>query len=92
MAREGNLSGRPLTFTLRFHAARPTMHGLETHLLSMHRVIEDFAPETVIIDPISNLTAIGTLKDIKLMFLRILNHLKEKTSHNPVHEPDIGRF
>ena len=64
--------------TLRFHAARPTMYGLEAHLLSMHRLIDDFAPEAVIIDPISNLTAIGTLKDIKLMFLRILNHLKER--------------
>lgn len=39
---------------------------------------KEFAPEGVILDPISNLTSIGaSLEDIKLMFLRILDYLKK---------------
>ena len=29
---------------LRFHAARPTLYGLEMHLATMHKVIEEFKP------------------------------------------------
>lgn len=63
---------------LRFFAMRPTMHGLETHLLNMHNTIREFRPDAVIIDPVSNLTSIATLTDIKLMFIRILDHLKKQ--------------
>ena len=62
---------------LQFHAVRPTMYGLEMHLLTMHRIINEFTPEAVLLDPISNLTSIGTIENIKLMFLRILDHLKK---------------
>ncbi|MFW6081147.1 MAG: circadian clock protein KaiC, partial [Desulfosalsimonas sp.] len=62
---------------LHFHASRPTVYGLEMHLLAMNRIINEFAPDVVILDPISNLTSIAALEDIKLMFLRILDHLKK---------------
>jgi circadian clock protein KaiC len=63
---------------LQFHAVRPTIYGLEMHLLNIHRMIENFKPDAVIIDPLSNLTSIGSLMDIKLLFLRILDFLKRK--------------
>lgn len=64
--------------SLRFHSLRPTIFGLEMHLLDLHRTIEAFGPDAVILDPISNLTAIGTPSDIKLMLVRILDHLKKR--------------
>ena len=43
-----------------FHAVRPTVYGLETHLAIMHNLINAFNPSTVIMDPITNLIAVGT--------------------------------
>lgn len=63
---------------LQFHAVRPTIYGLERHLLNIHRMIEDFKPDAVIIDPLSNLTSVGSLMDIKLLFLRLLDFFKRK--------------
>lgn len=45
---------------LMFHAVRPTVYGLETHLSIMHNLINSFKPSTVIMDPISNLISVGT--------------------------------
>ena len=45
---------------LKFHADRPNRHGLETHLLEMHHAVEVFDPDVVVIDPITNLLAVGT--------------------------------
>lgn len=62
---------------LSVQAVRPTQYGLEMHLLSMNRLVEEMKPAAVIFDPISNLTAVGHLLDIKLMFVRILDYLKQ---------------
>ncbi|MEO7486834.1 MAG: circadian clock protein KaiC, partial [Ferruginibacter sp.] len=52
---------------LKFHASRPTLYGLEMHLLVIYKMIQDFKPTTVILDPITNLVTIGTVSDIKSM-------------------------
>ncbi len=61
---------------LKFHARRPTEYGAEMHLLTILDTINDFKPEAVIFDPISNLTDVAIVADVKAMFTRILNHLK----------------
>jgi circadian clock protein KaiC len=61
---------------LQIRAARPTHLGLEMHLAHMHKVIDEFAPSAVIVDPISNFIAAGTLVDVKAMLLRLLDFLK----------------
>ena len=38
---------------LRFEAARPSLYGFEMHLARMYRDIGDFAPDVVVVDPIS---------------------------------------
>ncbi|WP_395677609.1 ATPase domain-containing protein [Inquilinus sp.] len=38
---------------LRFEAARPSLYGFEMHLARMNRDIEQFAPTTLVVDPIS---------------------------------------
>src|SRR5262249_662394 len=48
---------------LRIEAARPMMHGLEMHLLRMHRLVKAARPKVVVVDPISNLMAAGSNRD-----------------------------
>lgn len=63
---------------LQFHAARPTLHGLETHLATMYRAIRDFEPQVVLIDPISNLISVGTYEELKATLIRLVDFLKTK--------------
>jgi circadian clock protein KaiC len=61
---------------LRIHAARPTLAGLEMHLVTMQKLIREFEPTAVVIDPISNLVAAGTAGDAQAMITRLIDHLK----------------
>lgn len=61
---------------LRFHAARPSIYGLERHLATIHKQINDFKPGVVAIDPISNLTNIGTIMETKKMITRLIDFIK----------------
>jgi circadian clock protein KaiC len=61
---------------LRFFAARPTAYGLETHLATMHRLIDDFKPSVAILDPISNLAAMGPAGDVSAALIRLIDFLK----------------
>ena len=62
---------------LKIHSARPMLQGLEMHLLMMHDIIEQEKPTAVILDPITNLEAIGKTQDIRLMFVRTIDYLKK---------------
>jgi circadian clock protein KaiC len=61
---------------LRFHAARPTVFGLEMHLVTMHKAIEEFHPRAVVVDPISSLVAAGDPHEVKSMLVRLFDYLK----------------
>jgi circadian clock protein KaiC len=61
---------------LRFHMARPTTYGLETHLAVMHKLVIDFEPRVVIMDPINNLTSTATLMEVKAMLMRLMDFMK----------------
>ena len=62
--------------SLQFHAARPTVHGLERHLVTMYKAIRDFDPHVVVIDPITNFLSVGTSEDVKAMLMRMIDFLK----------------
>jgi circadian clock protein KaiC len=62
---------------LKFEAWRPTQSGLEMHLLRIHKLVEEFEPEVVIIDPISNLM-MGNLNEVHSMLMRLIDFLKTK--------------
>jgi len=64
--------------TLRFHAARPTLYGLEMHLATMYREIENFQPLVVILDPMSSLLVAGSESETKAMVTRLIDYLKSK--------------
>ena len=63
---------------LQFHADRPNRHGLETHLLAMHQAVEMFDPDVVVMDPITNLLAVGTSVDVRSMLTRVIDFLKTR--------------
>jgi circadian clock protein KaiC len=63
---------------LRFHCTRPTVHGLEMHLVMMHKMIEQFKPSVVILDPVSNIQSAGTLDDSANMLVRLVDFLRQK--------------
>jgi circadian clock protein KaiC len=61
---------------LRFHAARPSLYGLEMHLTTMFKEIAAFQPHVVIVDPITSLMDAGTDSESKGMVTRLIDYLK----------------
>jgi circadian clock protein KaiC len=61
---------------LSFHAARPTVYGLEMHLAIIQRLIDETKTKVVVIDPITNFNTIGTPLEIRAALMRLLDFLK----------------
>ena len=61
---------------LKFHSARPSLYGLEMHLVTFHKVIDGFNPQVFVVDPISNLSAAGKASEVKSILTRLIDHLK----------------
>jgi circadian clock protein KaiC len=61
---------------LRVHSSRPTQNGLESHLTQLYEEVEQHHPDVVVIDPITDFTALGTSVDVKSMLMRIVDYLK----------------
>jgi len=61
---------------LEIHSSRPSLNGLELHLLTLRKLIKDFTPSTVIIDPISNLISVGSQHEVRSMLVRLIDMLK----------------
>ena len=68
---------------LQFHSSRAAIHGLEMHLATIHKLVRDFQPRVVIIDPIDTLVTAGTRRDATVMLTRLIDFLKmqEITAH-----------
>ncbi|WP_281310156.1 circadian clock protein KaiC [Flavobacterium flavigenum] len=65
--------------TLQIHSSRPSLNGLELHLLTLRKLIKEFKPTTIIIDPISNLITVGSPDEVRSMLVRLIDMLK---AHN----------
>jgi circadian clock protein KaiC len=63
---------------LQFRTARPTSQGLETHLAMIYRVVRDYQPHAVVVDPITNFISVGSYDEIKAMLMRLIDFLKHK--------------
>jgi circadian clock protein KaiC len=61
---------------LRFEAARPSLYGLETHLARMHRDLDQFRPDLIVIDPISALR--GPASELQGALLRMIDLIKTR--------------
>jgi circadian clock protein KaiC len=61
---------------LQMNASRPTIYGLEMHLVDIHKKIKKFKPRTVILDPITNLITVGSVSEVKSMLIRLIDFLQ----------------
>lgn len=61
---------------LRFSASRPTAYGLEMHVARMQKLIQEFKPRAVVIDPLTNLMNIGSQNEVQSALLRLIDLLK----------------
>jgi circadian clock protein KaiC len=59
------------------HSSRPTLQGLEQHLLAMRDLVETFKPAVLAVDPISNLTIENREEDVKPTLMRLIDFLKQ---------------
>ena len=51
---------------------------MEMHLVTMHKAIEGFDPAIVVIDPISNLIAAASEREVRSMLSRLIDYMKMK--------------
>jgi len=63
---------------LTIHSSRPSLQGLEMHLLILNKLIEQHRPKTVIVDPISSLLSIGSISEVRDMLVRLIDMLKTR--------------
>ncbi|MEJ8840061.1 circadian clock protein KaiC [Ramlibacter sp. AN1133] len=63
---------------LQIHASRPTLHGLEQHLVLMYELVRQFKPSVVVVDPISNLSNQHDDVGLKLTLMRLIDFLKQQ--------------
>jgi circadian clock protein KaiC len=78
---------------LRFHATRPSFHTLEMHLAVMQKMIADYGPHNVVIDPISSFSELGNEIEIRATLVRLIDFLKVKgitTLLTSLSRPDKG--
>ena len=61
---------------LRIESTRPTLHGLEQHLVHIYDLVRSLKPTVVAVDPISNLTSHGDDASLKLTLMRLIDFLK----------------
>jgi circadian clock protein KaiC len=61
---------------LQFEATRPTLFGLEMHLTTMRKVVNDFKPQVVILDPLNSFIIGGNETNVKMMLVRLVDFLK----------------
>ena len=79
---------------LQVHASRPTLHGLEQHLVTMYDIVKKSRPDAVVIDPISNLEMHRPDNSLQGTLLRLIDFLKQQgvtsvfttLTHGPANE------
>jgi len=61
---------------LKISATRPSFFGLEMHLLDLYKLLSEFKPQSVVIDPLTSLISEGSEREIQSMVTRMIDLLK----------------
>lgn len=64
---------------LQFRCFRPALLGLEAHLFAMQKVVDEFKPSVVVMDPVSDLLRNGTEQEVAAMLTRQIDFLKARS-------------
>jgi circadian clock protein KaiC len=73
-----NLEQWSKTNLLQFHSSRATFYGLEMHLAIIHKIVQEFQPKVVVLDPIGSLIQAGNQRDAHTMIIRLIDFLKQR--------------
>jgi circadian clock protein KaiC len=63
---------------LKVVSTRPSYVGLEMHLLDLYKLIAEFRPTSVVIDPLTSLIGEGSPREIQSMVTRMIDLLKSR--------------
>jgi circadian clock protein KaiC len=63
---------------LLFRCVRPSLLGLEAHLLAVQNLVEDFEPSVVVMDPVSDLAGSASSRSVNAMLIRQVDFLKAR--------------
>jgi circadian clock protein KaiC len=63
---------------LQFHSSRATLYGLEMHLAIIHKIVNEFEPKVVVLDPVGSLIQAGNSRDAHTMLIRLIDFLKQQ--------------
>ena len=61
---------------LKIQSKRPASFGLEMHLIELYKLIAEFKPKTIVIDPLTSLLGQGDQHEIQSMITRMIDLLK----------------
>lgn len=61
---------------LRIVAQRPFLYNLEMHLVTIQKEVTQFRPSVVVVDPVSNLIAAGSVREANAMLTLLIDFLK----------------
>ena len=64
---------------LKIVSTRPSFFGLEMHLLDLYKLLAEFEPRAVVIDPLTSLLGQGNRLEVQSMLTRMIDILKSKT-------------
>jgi len=63
---------------LKIVSTRPSFFGLEMHLLDLYKLIAEFKPTSVVIDPLTSLIGQGNHLEVQSMLTRMIDLLKSR--------------
>lgn len=63
---------------VQFHSIRPTFYGLEMHLSTILKLINQFNPRSVVVDPVNSFIIGSNQFDAKQMLIRLIDFLKSR--------------
>jgi circadian clock protein KaiC len=63
---------------LRFQATRPSFAGLEMQLTMMHKAVNGFQPQLVVVDPLNGFLIGDNAFEVRSMLMRLMDFLKTK--------------
>jgi len=58
---------------------RPSITGIEMHLVTILKKVQEFEPDVIVFDPVTTLIEAGTPLEVRNLLLRLMDYLK---SHN----------
>ena len=61
---------------LRLQSLRPSLYGLETHLATLMRLVDEFDPAVMVVDPLSSMLHAGSRLETTAMLVRVVDFLK----------------